>query len=168
MFSALPAASSARARSKAAIAPFMSTRRTTSASVIQRLTARSPPALSSRLRSCSFHGLSSRRGQESSSVAHYGKNTIAIKEIGKPCRGRSTLRTWRLWRRAWLWIWLWIWPSTCPSPFGPRGPIVPGARQRTGRQVDGGGEPGLARRQRTEAPERQRTHLVFGVLAHGD
>src|SRR4029077_20503504 len=43
-----------------------------------------------------------------------------------------------------------------PGFLRPRGPIVPGARQRTGRQIDGRGGLGLAERQRAEAPQRQR------------
>jgi len=75
MFSALPAASSASARSNAAIAPFMSMRRTTSASVIQRLTA-SPVDLLS----CSPRGLSSRHRQKRRRPIRPrgGENTISI------------------------------------------------------------------------------------------
>src|ERR1700716_2162168 len=80
MFSALPAASSASARSKAAIAPFMSMRRTTSDSVIQRLTAPPPGLLS-----CPLHGPSSRHRQETRTAEADGPPGRSPPEpLGKP------------------------------------------------------------------------------------
>src|SRR3979490_3371097 len=152
MFSALPAASSASARSKAAIAPFMSMRRTTSASVIQRLTAPPPGLLS-----CPLHGPSSRHRQE----------TVSLEPNGSRAGSRPSLSASRYFyinQGGWQTI-----PGSSPrGTLRPRGPIIPRARQRTGRQVDGRGELGLARCERTKASQRQRAHLVFGVLAHGD
>src|SRR5262245_26224991 len=53
---------------------------------------------------------------------------------------------------------------SAPGVLCPRGPIVPGARLRTGRQIDRRGELGLARRISPDATQRQRAHLVFGDL----
>ena len=101
----------------------MSMRRTTSASVIQRLTAPSP-----RLRSCSLMDflrnagkrpfvLGRTRLRRDAASAARAENTIAINDLSKPWRARSA--------------------PVLPGLLGPRGPIVPRARQRTGRQVDG-------------------------------